>query len=127
MLRGRSASNCPDTTQPDSKVARADDPEVQATGCSPPDESNQVLTNVEQPPRSDTASPPGPAHCKLQGFCSLRTCHQQCGNGTRSIYMAFDMPFCSKDCREQAVLNYMNECGTSEFNYPPVGKNVDAF
>lgn len=112
MERERSS----ETMQPGSKVAKLECSESSSGGSSPTNsppagERCHLAPGLLQEARcSAPSSKPGLRSC---GVCS-----KPVGCSHSSIYMAFDRPFCSTSCREQAVLEHFAR-SLPTFDLPP--------
>ena len=116
MERQRSS----ETMQPGSKVARVEYSESSSGRSSPGSSSPGSSSGGERchlaPGLEQEARCPAPSSTPRLRSCGV--CSQQVGCSQSSIYMAFDQPFCSVDCRERAVLKHFARSLTA-FDLPP--------
>ena len=112
MERQRSS----ESMQPGSKVAKVEYSESSSGTSSPCSSSPGSSSGRERCHLEQEARCPAPSSKPRLRCCGV--CSQRVGCSQSSIYMAFDQPFCSIDCREKAVLKHFTRSLTA-FDLPP--------
>ena len=116
MERQRSS----EAMQPGSKVAKVVYSESSSGRSSPGSSSPGSSSGGERCHLEQEARCPAPSSKPRLRCCGV--CSQRVGCSQSSIYMAFDQPFCSIDCREKAVLRALSAPFTrslTAFDLPP--------